>query len=181
MLTKINNLSADGGTAGQVGIVWGWYTLSPKWNEFWPTDNEAVSYDNDKTLKYAIIMTDGKFNAIFDKTDVSRQICSGWGWNRRCTTTTDTYWYENYNKYSTASADRAKAVCSAMKSSPANQGSGITIYSVYFNPESNATAQETMENCASSSNKFTYASNGQALSETFSKYAREIQKLYLSK
>ncbi|WP_170122036.1 TadE/TadG family type IV pilus assembly protein [Breoghania corrubedonensis] len=181
LLSKINSLSAISGTAGQTGITWGWYTLSPNWNDLWDTDAEASNYDDDETLKYVIIMTDGEFNAIFDKTDVSKQSCSGRGRNRQCTTTTGTYWYELYSDTSTASADRAKKVCAAMKNSEANQGSGITIYSVYFNPDSNATAEATMESCATDSDKFTYASNGQALTETFVKYAQDIQKLYLSK
>ncbi|WP_321344222.1 pilus assembly protein [Breoghania sp.] len=180
LLDKIDAMSANGGTAGQTGIAWGWYTLSPNWNNLWPTDNEAVPYSNEETLKYMILMTDGEFNDVYKTIDITEKDCPGY-YRRGCTsTTTKTWWYEHYNQ-TTDSSNRAKSLCTAMKASPANQGKGIAIYSVYFNPTSNAMAEATMRDCASSSRKFTYASNGQALTETFVKYAKEIQQLYLSR
>ena len=186
LLAKIDALTATGGTAGQTGIAWGWYTLSPNWTSLWPTGSEAASYSDDETLKYMIIMTDGEFNAVYDQDYITTKTCTSYKRNGQCekyttSKTTSKYWYETYDTSSTASADRAKALCTALKSSKANQGAGVTIYSVYFNPTSDEDAEATMESCASSSDKFTKATSGQSLTTTFVKYAQDIQKLYLSK
>ncbi len=179
LLDTIDAISAVGGTAGQTGIAWGWYTLSPNWNNLWPTASEPLPYGNEETLKYMILMTDGEFNDVYKTIDITERHCT-WYYPFRCTTTTKTWWYEHYNQ-NWDSANRAKNLCTAMKASAANQGEGIAIYSVYFNPTSNAAAEATMRDCASSDSKFTYAANGQALTQTFVKYAKEIQQLYLSK
>ncbi len=62
----IKDIEPRGGTAGQLGIAWGWYTLSPKWNDVWPSASEAEEYDPVKNTKVIIMMTDGEFNTAFD-------------------------------------------------------------------------------------------------------------------
>ena len=59
----IDDMTAGGATAGHLGIAWGWYLLSPKWKDIWPTDSEPLEYDEPDTTKALIIMTDGAFNA----------------------------------------------------------------------------------------------------------------------
>ena len=59
----VNGMTAGGGTAGHLGIAWGWYLLSPKWKDIWPTDSEPFDYEEPDTTKALIIMTDGAFNS----------------------------------------------------------------------------------------------------------------------
>jgi Flp pilus assembly protein TadG len=58
----VNGLVAEGGTAGHLGIAWGWYLLSPNWSGIWPEESEPRLYGAERTSKFLILMTDGDFN-----------------------------------------------------------------------------------------------------------------------
>ena len=58
----VDNLHAGGGTAGHLGIAWGWYLISPSWNALWPTPSHPWAWDEPDTAKAIILMTDGEFN-----------------------------------------------------------------------------------------------------------------------
>ena len=63
---NINALPASGATAGHLGTAWAYYLLSPNWNGVWPsTENNAASFGAEKTLKVAILMTDGEYNTWY--------------------------------------------------------------------------------------------------------------------
>ena len=56
---RIQSLAAQAGTSTQVGMVWGWRMLSPRWRGLW--GNAAMPLDAaDSPGKYVIIMTDGE-------------------------------------------------------------------------------------------------------------------------
>ncbi|MEZ6001685.1 pilus assembly protein TadG-related protein [Hyphomonas sp.] len=57
----INGLNASGGTAGHIGIAWGWYMISPEWDSVWPSGSDPLGYDEPDSAKAMIIMTDGDF------------------------------------------------------------------------------------------------------------------------
>jgi Flp pilus assembly protein TadG len=59
----IDKLQAKGATAGQIGIQWGWYMLSPNWKSALPAKSEPAAYNLANTEKYLIVMTDGMFNS----------------------------------------------------------------------------------------------------------------------
>lgn len=65
---RITALNAGGNTAGQLGIAWTWYMLSPNWNAVWPDESDAYDYDEPGIVKVAILMTDGAFNTAYDNT-----------------------------------------------------------------------------------------------------------------
>lgn len=58
----VNSLVAEGGTAGHLGIAWGWYLLSPNWSAIWPEASAPRLYGATRTSKFLILMTDGEFN-----------------------------------------------------------------------------------------------------------------------
>ncbi|HAY06392.1 MAG TPA: pilus assembly protein TadG-related protein [Hyphomonas sp.] len=58
----VNNLVAEGGTAGHLGIAWGWYLISPNWSNIWPNASRPRDYGAVRTSKFMILMTDGDFN-----------------------------------------------------------------------------------------------------------------------
>ena len=58
----VNGLVAEGGTAGHLGIAWGWYLLSPNWSGIWPEVSRPRDYGATRTSKFLILMTDGEFN-----------------------------------------------------------------------------------------------------------------------
>jgi Flp pilus assembly protein TadG len=58
----VQSLTANGGTAGHIGLAWGWYLLSPNWASIWPAASEPLAYNNKQNMKAVILMTDGDFN-----------------------------------------------------------------------------------------------------------------------
>ncbi len=61
----INDMVADGSTAGHIGAAWAWYTLSPNWAGIWPIESQPGDYRDDGIMKVTIIMTDGEFNTWY--------------------------------------------------------------------------------------------------------------------
>ena len=59
----IDSLSPVGGTAGQIGVQWGWYMLSPQWKSVLTGAAEPEEYNQPNVDKYLILMTDGMFNS----------------------------------------------------------------------------------------------------------------------
>ncbi len=152
----INSLTASGYTAGHLGISWGYYMLSEKWQSLWGA-NAADNYGT-STKKVVILMTDGEFNTYF-------QGVSG----------------NPTGAQQAKSEDAAKALCTDMKKSKKG-GNGITIYSIAFNAPNSA--KQVLENCASDStpttNYFFDANSPAELELAFKEIATSIKSLRLT-
>ena len=61
---KINSMTANGGTAGHIGLAWGWYLLSPNWAPIWGTDVGRPYATGVK--KIIVLLTDGQFNTAYN-------------------------------------------------------------------------------------------------------------------
>lgn len=116
LIDEFDTYTASGSTAGHLGALWAWYMLSPSWNA--ALGNDAAPYNDGKTKKTMVLMTDGLFNTIG-------------GTN-----------FGDYSATATRSQQIAVAACDAMR----NQG--ITIYTVGFKLDeiSNRTLRERAEN-----------------------------------
>ncbi|MEM7639775.1 MAG: pilus assembly protein TadG-related protein [Pseudomonadota bacterium] len=66
--TEIDSLTADGWTAGHLGIAWSWYLISADWDDIWPTASAPLSLTEPHTVKAVILMTDGQFNTAYEST-----------------------------------------------------------------------------------------------------------------
>ena len=66
--TAINGLSANGWTAGHLGVAWSWYLIAPEWDDIWPTASAPLAYTEPHTIKAVILMTDGQFNTAYEST-----------------------------------------------------------------------------------------------------------------
>lgn len=73
--SAINNMKISGATRINVGLMWAWFTLSPKWAGLWDGDPalpKPVGSSNEKIL---ILMTDGK--SYFSGDDlVTTKVCN---------------------------------------------------------------------------------------------------------
>ena len=156
----ITALKADGYTAGHLGIAWGYYMLSEKWQSLWPKGTEPANY-NSKTKKIAILMTDGSFNTYFD----------GYESDPRDTSQT----------INTSNLDSI-ALCKGMKKAKAG-GNGIEVYSIAFNAPNDA--KQTLKACASEDTDVTayfYDANSETeLRTAFSEIAKSIKELRLTR
>ncbi len=160
LLAATEKFTASGGTAGQTGIAWGWYTISPRWTSVFTSGEKAGSYTDDKLLKFAIIMTDGDFNQYYEK---SKNWRGQEVWSQR----------SGYG-YNGQPSKRARALCDAMKEKD------IEIYSIYFGSNNSSTGAKVMKDCASTSDTYFNASSGSALIAAFQHIANEIQTIFLS-
>src|SRR5690606_21868159 len=61
ILDKIQSMKASGNTRTDIGLVWGWRALSPRWRGLWGNDAALpLDYDADHMSKVVILMTDGE-------------------------------------------------------------------------------------------------------------------------
>jgi Flp pilus assembly protein TadG len=142
----------DGGTtAGQLGTAWAWYLLSPGWATIWPSASEPAPYRDGKTIKVAILMTDGIYNTI-----------SG-------------IHYGDNSRQAMEASQKARALCTNMKNA------GIVVYTVGFQLGSASLPRQTLAECASSSENFFSADNGSELRAAFRSIAEQITSLRLSR
>jgi Flp pilus assembly protein TadG len=131
LLDAVDDLVPTGGTAGQIGTAWGWYTVSPNWSSFWPAESAPEVRDDAKRLKAVVIMTDGDYNFQYrsDYTGTSG----------------------NQNVGNGRSSDQSLQVCAAMKAQ------GIEVFTIGYKlpgTDPNTSQRRLLRTCASSPNQF---------------------------
>ncbi len=141
-------------TAGHLGVAWGYYMLSEKWQNFWPNSSRPANYGG-KTKKIAILMTDGEFNTYFTGVNGNPRGSQG-------------------NKSDTD----AIALCNDMKND-----SGIEVYSVAFNAPVNAKVTlQNCASTNTKSTTYYYDANSEAeLRTAFREIANSIKELRLTR
>lgn len=161
---KIDSLTTSGSTAGQIGIAWGWYMISPNFSYLWPGATAPAPYGTPETIKIAVIMTDGEFNTAYCNGIISKDSGSGSG---------NAGDHINCNATNGSALSQALQMCTAMKQA------GITIFTVGFELDTQA-AKDLMTQCASGPTYAYLASNGAALQEAFRSIAVNISRLRIS-
>ena len=158
----IDAFSVNGSTAGQIGIAWGWYMVSPNFGSLWPA-SAGAAYNTAETLKAVIIMTDGEFNAPYCNGVTARGYNASSAASNNCDP-------DNGEPYG-----QSRALCDAMKAQ------GIMIYTVGFQINSGGGAEDLLEYCATTSSGFYNAGSGTELSEAFNAIGRDITQLRISR
>lgn len=158
----IDDLSVSGSTAGQIGIAWGWYMVSPNFGSLWPS-SAGASYNTAETLKAVIIMTDGEFNAPYCNGVTAR-------WYNASSSASNNCDPDNGEPYG-----QSRALCDAMKAK------GIIVYTVGFQISSGGGAEGLLQYCASTASGFYNAGSGTELSQAFNAIGRDITKLRISR
>jgi Flp pilus assembly protein TadG len=162
---KIATLDTDDSTAGQIGLAWGWYMLSPNFSYLWPDDkNKPKAYGSENLAKVMVMMTDGEFNTAN---------CNG----------------VNSKDYGAAtSGDRIN--CNATNGNPWTQADnlcanakkrGVTIYTVGFGTDLDGTDADHLRKCATDAGHAYLAASGDDLKKVFAQIAKSIALLRLSK
>lgn len=161
----ISGLSVSGSIVGQIGMAWGWYAVSPKFNTLWP-GSPAGAYEPEDTLKAIIIMTDGEFNTPYNSGVIAQNAGAGSGGtgdkiNQNAT---------NGNPFA-----QGAALCDAMKAQ------GVIVYTVGFQISAGGSAASLLANCATSPAHAHLPTSGSDLSEAFAAIGRDISKLRISR
>jgi Flp pilus assembly protein TadG len=163
---RINNLSANGTTAGQIGVAWGWYMVSPNWAYLWPAASQPAAYGTPDLLKVVVIMTDGNFNTMYYNGVLSSDADTG--------SNSEKINHKNSNDPDDEFA-QAKKLCDAMKDK------GILIYTVGLGVQSDPQSNDVLTHCATDSSHVYFPSNGTELKQAFHDIAMGIAWLRLSK
>lgn len=171
--SQINGYAAVGSTAGQIGVGWGWYMISPNFGSIFPAENRPDPYAAQGLLKVVILMTDGEFNTPYCNGVVAGAV-SGSGSTANhinCAAT-------NGNPFA-----QSVTMCTAMKAQ------GVIVYTVGFDisggtdstPNTVDTAKEVMQRCATSPDHVYLPENGASLKTAFGAIGRSISQLRISK
>jgi Flp pilus assembly protein TadG len=163
LLAKVDTLTGKGGTAGQVGTAWSWYTLSPNWSSVLNSSSAPAAYGTSNLRKIAILMTDGEYNTQYDASGINTND-PGAG-----------------TAVNGSSATQAKELCKAMKKKTALSDPNITIYTVGFEVGNNASALDVLTTCASDPGKYYDAQDEDELQQAFRDIALKLSSLYISK
>lgn len=91
---SIDAMQPNGGTAGHIGLAWGWYALSTNWASIWPTKSDPKPASPD-IMKVIVLMTDGDFNTSYangnlNSTDYTAVGSSGYQTLQLCNNINDT-------------------------------------------------------------------------------------------
>ncbi len=166
ILSGISSLEARGNTHVNLGAIWAWNMLSPRWRGLWggemDTNGLPLDYGTKHMNKAAIILTDG------DNT-MSQPIYTAYGYlsdGRLGTTSNTTTARSSLNA-------KLSTVCTAMKNN------GIYVYTIVFGSPSTAT-QNLMKSCASADNYYFLSPTNDELEGVFNAIADSLSNLRVS-
>ena len=192
----IATMTAGSSTAGQVGIAWGWYTLSPTIG-LWSGTGVPAAYGTEKLKKIMVLMTDGEYNSAYCKGVISSNggsttYNSGSGGPNDmidCMPENDsnqtgappdsakpagmssTTWTTVKGKTSKNKSvyTQSKKLCAAMKAK------GIEIFTIEFQLDTNYPDRvDLVSSCATDASHRVTASDGASLKAAFKKIAASI-------
>lgn len=169
-----------GGTMANLGLVWGWRALSPRWRGLWDGDTPdelPLDYDTPGMDKVVVLLTDG-VNQWYDwpdglpgepdaasYPDADYTAYGRLSENRLGTTDPD--------NATTEINTRMAGLCAAMKQQD------IRIYTIVF--QVNDAPTETLyRNCATSEDMYFSAPSNEELQTVFKKIASELLRLRIA-
>ena len=162
-----------GGTITNLGLAWGWRTISPKWRGLWYGVDVSLPLDYEEPLmdKVAIILTDGE-NTLYDHngggpygSDYGAYGRVGW---ERLGSGINTA-----GKAKTEINSRMANVCQKMKDE------GIIIYTITFRLNS-TTTKNLFKNCATSSSHYFNSPSNSELKGIFQQIGGELSNLRIA-
>lgn len=166
VLNGITAMEARGNTHVNLGAVWGWRMLSPRWRGLWGGEMDAnnlpLDYNAPLMNKAIIILTDG-MNTMSDS------VRSAYGYlsDQRLGTA-------NASSAVNALNSRLASVCESMKAG------GIIVYTIAFdNPGSSV--ENLLRNCASETDFYFDSPGGSDLQQAFRTIGDSLANLRISK
>jgi len=170
LVSSIANYKAVGVTAGAIGIQWTYYMLSPRWRSAVANAGLGAGpadYAPNKTVKVAILMTDGQFNTAYAGIKDGQE-------------------FRNSTQGAQKSSAYSQELCDNMKKD------GIQIFTVGFDlnnasmtADARAKAKAVLKNCASPDvsavRHYFEASTGEELDAAFREIISNTERLALTR
>jgi Flp pilus assembly protein TadG len=162
--SELGGLVAIGDTNLDIGLQWGWLTLSPT-GPF----ADGVAYNTPNTTKIIVFLTDG-WNEDTVNNDANTSFYSGIGyiWQNRIGVTSGS----TQAQRNTALDNRTALICSNIKAD------GIVVYTVRI--DVSGVAPTVLQNCATSPSDFYDVPNVANLPTAFQQIAGQIGKLRIA-
>lgn len=161
-----------GGTMANLGLAWGWRTLSPRWRGLWSdeTPQLPLEYRSPHVEKVAVLLTDG-VNEIYDEPPAGPNGSDYTAYGRlgegRMGST---------NKATATAKINSKMalMCAAMKQQ------GIILYTITYDL-TNTTTKQLFKDCASKPEYYYDATDNSRLREIFRQIGVSISKLRIAR
>lgn len=186
IMDAIDNMDAwhRGGTWSNVGMAWGWRTISPRWRSYWnlnqylDTHQLPLDYDHPGIEKVVVILTDGTNQWYQDD-------FTSFGYRTEGRPTSEGGLAgATSNGTATAEANsRMATICNRMRRGsdldpydpvPDDAPDRIVIYTIVLKASSQ---QSTFQNCASADENYFFASNNGDLAGIFERIAVQLSNL----
>jgi Flp pilus assembly protein TadG len=156
--SAISNLTSEGSTRLDAGMIAGWYTLSPKWQSAWGSASAPADYSN-TVQKFIVFMTDGEMNTQYGQKSGKLD----WRCYKMQSTSTS-------SACNNAATSDMLTICSAMKSV------GVKIYSIAYSKDADT---DNIFSCSSGAGYYysasTSASSSSYIETIYAKIAEEIR------
>lgn len=158
----INGMVATGDTYSNVGLMWGWHTLSPN-----APFADGVAYSG-PVQKIVVLMTDGE-NAAYNNTSPNASIYSGGGF----------YPQGRFGATSGTALERRAALDARMAEVCTNlKAKGVVVYTIRV--EVTGGTGDALRNCATDTGKFFDVTVASQLNDTFTAIANTLLNLRIA-
>lgn len=161
-----------GGTTGNLGLVWGWRVISPRWRGLWGGATPAelpLDYDVIDSDKVVVLLTDGN-NQFYDHSPSGPSGSDFTAYGRL-----HDFGYGSLSAGRDEINARMSRICRAMKDE------GIILYTITFGPAPNAATQGLYRSCASTPSQYFHSPGNNELAGAFRAIGRQLATLRLAR
>lgn len=166
-----------GGTAGNLGMVWGWRVLSPRWRGLWggaTPSTRPLDYNTSDTDKVVVMLTDGD-NNVYDHNGGGPRGSDYTAYGRLHdasfmgpgTTATVAQGRANLDA-------RMTTICNRMKTE------GILIYTITFGTQPVTSTQDLYRTCATRPEYYFHSPNNSTLRTVFRTIGIQLSNLRIA-
>lgn len=150
-----------GGTATNLGLVWGWRTLSPRWRGLWSGSDAALplDYRSEQMDKVAVVLTDGENQLLYNQ-------YTGYGFP-------SALGYKKTSDSTDMLNGRMETVCDGMKDETRN----IRIFTIMFGAGNVQKAKDLLKDCASNESMYYDAVTNADLERAFKAIGGQLANL----
>ncbi|MCR9256126.1 MAG: pilus assembly protein [Alphaproteobacteria bacterium] len=162
-----------GGTLGNLGLAWGWRTISPAWRSTWAgevPDGHPVDYDDPLIEKIVVIMTDGQ-NQVYDWPHHEPTGAGPRGSDYTAYGRLHDFGYTDKTEARREVDRRFATTCSAMKAE------GIELFTITFGSSPNSETQALYKGCASSPKHYFHSPSNAELAGAFRSIGQQLSSL----
>ena len=159
-----------GGTTGNLGLSWGWRTLSPRWRGLWGGDTPSIhplDYGTPLMEKVVVILTDGQ-NQFHKQTSLPSDFTAYGRVNSPGPVGLDASSIANGRN---ELDDRMEDTCEDMKDE------GVRIYTITFGSTPDSQARELFRDCATTPALYYHAPDNATLANVFRAIGGELANL----